>query len=365
MTVVDSIAWLTVGIWIYLILGRGFFWLFREPQPVATDSLREKSVAVIIPARDEAAVIGRAIASLATQDFPGPLRIFLVDDHSTDGTGEIAARDGVTILPAPALPSRWSGKVWAMQQGVLAAEAAGPFDYYLFTDADIVHAPSSVSQLVARAESGGYDIVSLMVELAQNSWAERALIPAFVFFFFLLYPPAWGAGAAGGCLLIRPGALRRAGGLERIKGELIDDCSLAREVRKSGGRIFLAPTRSNKSIREYATFGEIGAMISRTAFTQLRYSWLILAGSLAGLALVYLAPPILAATGHLGGWIAWALMAIAYSSALRFYGRSLLWAPLLPMVALFYMGATIDSAIRHARGRGGQWKGRTETSRSV
>jgi hypothetical protein len=193
-------------------------------------------------------------------------------------------------------------------------------------------------------------------------------VPAFVFFFFLLYPPAWGTGAAGGCLLIRPEALRRAGGLARIKGELIDDCSLAREVRKSAGcgkRIFLAPTRSNKSIREYSTFGEIGAMISRTAFTQLRYSWLVLIASLLGLSLVYLAPPVLTATGHaagLAGIVAWLLMAICYYPALRFYGRSALWAPLLPLVALFYMGATVNSAIRHARGRGGEWKGRTSSS---
>jgi hypothetical protein len=187
-------------------------------------------------------------------------------------------------------------------------------------------------------------------------------MPAFVFLFFLLYPPAWGTGAAGGCLLIRPEALRRAGGLARIRSELIDDCSLAREVRRSAGcgkRIFLAPTRSNKSIREYRTFAEIGAMISRTAFTQLRYSWLVLFAALQGLTLVYLAPPILAATGHVAGLVAWLLMAVCYYPALRFYGRSPLWAPLLPLVALFYMGATLHSAIRHARGRGGQWKGRS------
>ncbi len=357
------LGWLAAGVWIYLFLGRGFFWIFREPPPLPPADLSARTVAVVIPARNEAAVIGRAIESLLNQDFTGGLHIFLVDDHSTDNTVVAVGSDSrLTVLSAPPLELGWTGKLWAMQQGVAAAETAGSFDYYLFTDADIVHAPSSVSQLVARADSGGFDLVSLMVELSQRSFAERALIPAFVFFFFLLYPPSWGTGAAGGCLLIRPEALRRAGGLARIRGELIDDCSLAREVRKSGGcgsRIFLAPTRSNKSIREYSTFAEIGAMIARTAFTQLRYSWLILAAALLGLTLVYLAPPLLAATGHAAGWAAWSLMAVCYYPALRFYGRSALWAPFLPLIALFYMAATLDSAVRHARGRGGEWKGRS------
>lgn len=345
-------GWIVLAIWIYLLLGRGFFWILREgDQPPALADKRR--VAVIVPARDEAAVVGRAMASLLAQDFPGELHVFLVDDHSTDGTAQAAgSNDRLTIIPAPPLAPGWTGKVWAMSQGVAAAETAG-YDYYLFTDADIVHAPSSVSQLVARAESGGFDIVSLMVELSQDSFAERALIPAFVYFFFMLYPPSWGTGAAGGCLMIRAEALRRAGGLAAIKSEVIDDCAMAREIKKAGGRIFLAPTRSNQSIRQYATFGEIGRMIARTAFTQLRYSWLLLAGTLIGLALVYLAPPALAMSGNFAGAAAWILMALAYYPTLRFYGRSPLWAPLLPLVALFYMGATLHSAIR-----GGAWKGR-------
>jgi hopene-associated glycosyltransferase HpnB len=360
--VTAAFGWLVVAAWLYLACARGMFWVFFELQPLPSSYRSSGRVAVVIPARNEAAVIGQAIGSLLNQDFSGHLRIFLVDDHSTDGTAAAAGSDPrLTILEAPPLEPGWTGKLWALQQGVAAAEASEPFDYYLFTDADIVHAPSSVSQLVACALGGDFDLVSLMVELRQRSLAERALVPAFVFFFFLLYPPEWGTGAAGGCLLIRPEALRRAGGLARIRGELIDDCSLAREVRKSAGcgkRIFLAPTRSNKSIREYRTFAEIGAMISRTAFTQLRYSWLILSASLLGLTLVYLAPPVLTASGHVGGAIAWLLMAWCYYPALRFYGRSPLWAPLLPLVALFYMGATLHSAVRHVRGRGGEWKGR-------
>jgi hopene-associated glycosyltransferase HpnB len=367
MTAAEAVGWLAAAIWIYLLLGRGFFWFFREAPPLTPVDLSTRSVAVIVPARNEPVGVASAMASLVRQDFTGRLRVFLVDDHSTDGTAilakEAAGNDGrLTVLTAAPLEAGWTGKLWAMQQGVAAAELAETFDFYLFTDADIVHAPASVTHLVARADGLDFDLVSLMVELSQNSLAERALVPAFVFFFFMLYPPSWGTGAAGGCLLIRPEALRRAGGLARIKGELIDDCSLAREVKRSAGcgkRIFLAPTRSNKSIREYRTFGEIGAMISRTAFTQLRYSWWILFGALLGLTLVYVAPPLLAVTGHVGGWIAWLAMAICYYPALRFYGRSALWAPLLPLVALFYMSATIHSALRHARGRGGQWKGRT------
>jgi hopene-associated glycosyltransferase HpnB len=312
-----------------------------------------RSVAVIIPARDEAPVIGQAIASILAQDFPGRLEIFLVDDHSTDGTAAVATEAAgsdprLTVIPAPPLDPGWTGKLWAMSQGVAAAEQK-PFDYYLFTDADIVHGPSNVSELVARAEAGPFDIVSLMVELSQASLAERALIPAFVFFFFMLYRPGPDSrGAAGGCLLIRPAALRLAGGLTAIRGELIDDCSLAREVRRAGGRVWLGPTRTTRSIRRYATFAEIGRMISRTAFTQLRYSWLMVWGALLGMAILFLTPLAL-------------LPMILYLRTLHYYRRSLLWTLALPLIALFYMGATLHSAIRHAQGRGGEWKGRVRT----
>lgn len=354
MSIAAWMGWLVVAVWMYILLGRGFFWILREPRR-SESSGRAIRVAAIVPARNEAEVVGRAIASLTNQTLQP--RVFLVDDHSTDGTVEAAGKsEHLTIVTARSLESGWTGKLWAMSEGVAAAEAAGSFDYYLFTDADIVHSPSSVAELVARAEEGRYDIVSLMVELSQKSLAERALIPAFVFFFFMLYPPRWGTGAAGGCLLIRPEILRTSGGLAGIKGNLIDDCALAAQVRRVGGRIFLAPTRSIVSIREYATFAEIGRMISRTAFTQLRYSWLLLAGSVLGLTLVYVAPVFLGVTLGVLGWIAWALMALCYYPTLRFYGRSPLWAPLMPLIAIFYMGATLHSAFR-----GSVWKGRSRT----
>lgn len=307
------------------------------------------SVAVIVPARDEAAVIGQSIASLLAQDFPGHLEIFLVDDHSTDDTAAAAgSHPRLTVIVAPPLEPGWTGKLWALSQGVAAASQK-QFDFYLFTDADIVHSPSNVRELVARANSGPFDLASLMVELSQETLAERALIPAFVFFFFLLYPPGPDSrGAAGGCLLIRPHALQRAGGLSRIRGELIDDCSLAREVRRTAGcsgRIWLGPTRETRSIRRYETFGEIGRMISRSAFTQLRYSWLLLLGMLVGMTLLFFTPLVL-------------IPMAMFSRTLRYYGRSLWWTLALPAIALFYMGATIHSAVRHAQGRGGEWKGR-------
>ena len=305
-------------------------------------------VAVIIPARNEEAVIGRSIDSILHQDVP--VRIFVVDDHSTDRTvaeaQAIGAPPRLKIVSAPPLAEGWTGKLWAMSRGVAAAEAAGNFDYFLFTDADIVHSPDNVRLLIARAEEG-YDLVSWMVELSQQSFAERALVPAFVFFFFLLYPPSSGRGAAGGCMLIRPEALRRAGGLAAIRSELIDDCALARVVRATGGRVFLAPTRQTRSIRQYTTFAEIGRMISRSAFTQLRHSTFLLIATIVGMALVFLTPLVL-------------IMMLMFLRTLRYYGRSPLWALALPAIALFYMGATIHSAIRYWQGRGGEWKGRVQ-----
>lgn len=244
-------------------------------------------------------------------------------------------------------------------------------EYLLLTDADIVHATGNVAQLVGRARDGGFDLVSLMVRLRTESFAERALIPAFVFFFLMLYPPAWiedpkrrTAGAAGGCMLIRRERLEGIGGIAAIRGELIDDCALARAVKSDGGRVWLGLADETYSTREYSSFGDIWRMISRTAFTQLNYSAITLAGTILGLAITYLAPPVLAFTSRpmpaVLGAAAWLAMSTAYAPMLRYYGRSLLWAPLIPMIALFYTGATIDSAIRYWMGRGGSWKGRAQ-----
>ena len=362
-----------LGVWLYLILGRGGFWRMREARAVPTPLVASPSVTAVIPARNEADVVGHAVASLAVQKYSGAFRIVLVDDDSSDGTAEAARRavppELLTVIQATPLPPGWTGKLWAVSQGVREAEQR-PSDYLLLTDADIVHPPDGLAELVTRAEDSRYDLVSWMVTLRCESLAERALIPAFVFFFFLLYPPVWirnsrraTAGAAGGCMLIRQEMLERIGGIARIRGELIDDCAMAQAVKRQGGRVWLGLCAEARSIREYGTFGEIERMISRAAFTQLRHSVWLLAGTVAGLLLTYLAPPLLACTGNGFGIAAWALMCVAYLPALRFYRRSPLWAPLLPLVAAFYLAATVHSAISYWRGAGGLWKGRAQDQR--
>ncbi len=358
--------------WLYLLVGRGGFWRMQV-EPRAQEPGRWPSVAVVIPARNEAAVVGWAVASVAAQRYQGPWRMVLVDDHSTDDTAAIARRAApdarLAIVAAGPLPSGWTGKLWALAEGV--RQAAGDPEYFLFTDADIAHPPGNLAHLAARAETEGYDLVSFMATLECGNAAERALIPAFVFFFFLLYPPAWirdrrraTAGAAGGCILIRRAALERIGGIAAIAGELIDDCALARAVKRQGGRVWLGLSAETRSIRAYASFGEIGRMISRSAFTQLRHSRLLVAGTVAGMGLLYLSPPLLVFLGHGGavvaGASAWLASAVAYYPILRFYRLSPWRAPLLPAIAAFYAGATVHSAIAHGRGRGGEWKGRMQ-----
>jgi hopene-associated glycosyltransferase HpnB len=326
-----------------------------------------------VPARNEAAVVGEAIASLLAQDYRGDFSVVLVDDNSTDGTAEIARaaargkEDHLTIVAARALPSGWTGKLWALSEGV--RQVATPPALYLFTDADIAHHPTNVAELVARLESERRDLVSLMVKLRCESFAERFLIPPFVFFFALLYPFAWSndprkrtAAAAGGCVLIRRSAYERIGGYEAIKGALIDDCALAREVKR-GGSIWLGLTQQTRSLRPYPQIADIWNMVARTAYTQLDHSPLILAATVLGMALTYLAPPFLLLAGGGAAWLgglSWAAMALSYAPMLRFYRRSLLWSPLLPAAALVYLAATIDSAWRYWRGRGGEWKGRVQ-----
>ncbi len=364
---VEVAAALTLLIWLYLLLGRGFFWLVRAAE-LGGGAAPPRRVTAVIPARNEAPVIAKAVASLAAQDYGGGLDILVVDDHSTDGTAE-AAR-GAQVLEAGPLPEGWTGKLWAVSEGVRAAAASCP-DYFLLTDADIVHEPGNLARLVAHAEAGGYDLASLMVELRCETLAERALIPAFVFFFLKLYPPRWiasathaTAGAAGGCMLVRRDAIERIGGIAAIRGELIDDCALAKAVKRSGGRVWLGLTSSAHSIREYNSFGEVGRVIARTAFTQLGYSPLLLAGTLLGMLAIYALPPVLALGFR--SWpaaLAWLVMMAAYAPVLRLYRRSLLWAPALPLVALFYTGATVFSAVEYWTGRGGAWKGRAQARR--
>ena len=375
--ILDLAAGCSVVVWLYLIFCRGLFWKLRESEEARPNS-PSKRVAIVIPARDEAENIGPAIASLISQDYSGPRQIFLVDDHSQDGTADVALSAAhqagrpelLTAIRARSLPDGWTGKLWALAEGVDCAQAFRP-DYVLFSDADILHWPDGLARLIARAEAGGYDLVSCMVKLKCETFAEKALIPAFVFFFFMLYPPAWTrnprhatAGAAGGCILVRCGALARIGGIAAIHGELIDDCALAKAVKSTGGKIWLGLTAKTRSIRGYGRFVEIGRMISRTAFWQLRHSSWLLAGTMAGLFITYMLPPLLLLTGRLIpaclGMAAWALMMVAYAPSLRFYGLTILWAPAIPVIALFYAGATVHSALSYWSGRGGEWKGRVQ-----
>jgi hopene-associated glycosyltransferase HpnB len=347
------------AVWLYILAFRLDWGRVFRPRPFARSvPLQPKrlSVAAVIPARNEAACIGEALESLAKQQFSGLFRMVVVDDQSEDATAVIASRYASVIRAAP-LPEGWTGKLWAVAQGV---SQAGAPDFFLLTDADIVHAPDNLDQLAARAEREGYDLVSYMVELRAKSFAEKALIPAFVFFFFLLYPPHWirgrrfrTAGAAGGCMLIRREMLERIGGIAAIRGEWIDDCALAGAVKRAGGRVWLGLTRSARSIREYGGFGDVGSMIARTAFTQLRHSAALLAATLIALAFVYLLPPALALAGNPYAAAAWLLMSLAYLPAVRFYRQSPLWALALPLIAAFYMACTVLSAAQYWRGRGG------------
>jgi hopene-associated glycosyltransferase HpnB len=374
---------LSLLIWCVLLFFRGGFWRARPAAPIAT-APRDAwpAVAAVVPARNEADVIAQAVGTLLAQEYPGPFHVIVVDDHSTDGTADAAraaalqlqCSDRLTVLTAKPLPPGWTGKVWAQSQGIEAVRTLGlPADFLLLTDADIGHPTDAVTQLVARADAEKRDLVSLMVRLRCDSLWEKALIPAFVFFFAKLYPFSWvnnprnkTAAAAGGCMLVRRTALEEAGGIESIRAELIDDCSLAARIKHRGeGRhpIRLDVAARSVSLRPYDNSGEIWNMIARTAFTQLRYSGWLLAGTLAGMTIIYLIPPIAALLlGPLDwpAWLAWAAMCCAYAPMLRYYGRSPLWAPFLPLVALFYVGATFASAVRYWRGKGGQWKARVQ-----
>jgi hopene-associated glycosyltransferase HpnB len=359
-----------VGLW----LAHSRFWAVELPEDAPAPE-RWPSVVAVIPARNEAPVIGETIESLLAQRYPGPLRLLVVDDDSEDGTAaaaRLASGDAVTVLAAPPLPPGWTGKVWAMSQGVEAAGRTFPPEFVLFSDADIHHGEGVLRRLVARAQRDGLDMASLMVRLRCRSLAERLTIPAFVFFFRLLYPfrrvndprhPL--AGAAGGTMLVRWSALDRIGGMGSIRGEIIDDCALAARVKAGGHGIRLDLSDSSFSTRGYGALREVMGMIARTAYTQLGYSPLRLLACTAGLALAFGAPPLLTLTADgpariLGG-AAWLLMAALYAPMVRFYGLGLPWAPLLPVTAGIYLAATVQSAWRHHRGRGGQWKGRNQS----
>lgn len=378
MTLSLAIACLGLAVWIYLLVLRGFFWRAHDCDDHDKLEAAEAwpSVAAIIPARDEAKLLPKSLGSLLTQDYPGKLSPVLVDDRSSDGTAEVArsvaanAKDGVAVIPGQPLPAAWTGKLWAMHQGIAyAVTSMEAPDYLLLTDADIASAPGAVRDLVARAKARGLVLTSVMAKLNCESLAERVLIPAFVFFFQMLYPFSWvnrsaarTAAAAGGCMLVERGALERAGGVSKIRGALIDDCALAALLKKQGP-IWLGLSHNVRSLRAYARFADIRRMVARSAYAQLRYSPLLLAATIAGMALSFLAPPVLGIfagyPANLVGVAAWALMAFAYLPILRFYRVSPLWAVALPLIAAAYLAFTFDSAHQHWRGKGGLWKGRS------
>jgi hopene-associated glycosyltransferase HpnB len=378
---------LSFVIWVYLILAHGRFWSSTpELPPAAPGELPE--VDIVIPARDEAETIGPVIASLLAQDYPGRLRIFLVDDNSTDGTAEKAgAAPNLTVLKGLPKAAGWSGKLWALSQGIAASSAP----VLLFADADIVHDRRHLSALVARLLEPRADMVSEMVRLNCASLPERALVPAFVYFFQMLYPfarvnnPRSGvAAAAGGTVLIRREALERIGGIAAIRGALIDDVTLAKAVKSAGPAptaataptsgaaptsapaphhaIYLGHSGLATSIRPYPHWADLWHMITRTAFTQLRYSAVLLLLTLVGLTLVWLIPPwaILFGSGweRAAGLATFMLAGLSYLPTLARYRCSPLWALALPLIATFYMAATLGSALNYWLGRGARWKSR-------
>jgi hopene-associated glycosyltransferase HpnB len=383
MSTALGVAMVSLAVWVYLLLFRGGFWRER-PRPAPAAPARWPDIVAVVPARDEAETIGEAISSLLRQRYPGRFSAVLVDDHSSDGTAEIArlaareagAEERLTVIRAEPLPPGWTGKLWAVAEGLRHLEANGSeAEHVLLTDADISHHEDNLAELAARVEVGQLDLASLMVLLRCHSLAEHALIPAFVFFFGMLYPFAWvndpehgAAGAAGGCMLVRRSALGRIGGIDRIRGALIDDCALGREI-KAGGGIWLGLTQRTRSLRRYPRLGDIWRMIARTAYTQLGHSPVLLAVTVLGMIVTYIVPPALALSmGGAAGAVAslaWLAMAVAVMPTLRLYRQPLVVAPLLPLIAVFYAAATVDSARRHWQGRGGEWKGRVQQRQST
>ena len=393
-----AITFLSGLLWIYLLGWRGQFWrvdpVFR-PDAAAQESAEQEepgtalpTLAIVVPARNEAALLPTTLPSLLQQTYPGHLHLYLVDDHSTDGTAAIATQiahtvgypDRLTVVDGKPLPAVWTGKLWALEQGSQQALQEQQPDYLLLTDADIQHPPDHLQRLVRQAEAGALDLVSLMVRLRCQSGWEKLLIPAFVFFFAKLYPFRWVndpgrpiAAAAGGCSLVRRTALESIGGLSALKDALIDDCTLAYRIKHRAPRsagyhpIWLGFSSDTLSLRPYPTLASIWNMVARTAYTQLHYSPLLLFGTVVGMGLVYLAAPIgliqSAMTHHFDraalNLLIYGMMTVAYWPMIRFYGCPAYYAAGLPLIAVLYTLMTLDSARRHWQGQGGHWKGRT------
>lgn len=380
---VSAIVWIAAGslaAWLWLLLCQGFFWRTDVRLPPWRAPERWPSVCVVVPARDEAAVLPASLPSLLAQDYPGRAEVFLVDDGSGDGTGELARelarRTGglpLTVATPGEPPAGWTGKLWAVRHGMGLARARDP-EYLLLTDADIAHAPDSLRELVAAARTGGFDVVSQMARLRVESGWERLVVPAFVYFFAQLYPfrriggqGTRTAAAAGGCVLLSAEAAERARIPDAIRHAVIDDVALARAVKASGGRVWLGLAERVDSVRPYPRLHDLWRMVSRSAYAQLRHNPLLLAGTVAGLTLVYLVPPLAVVGGASAGdaraavvgALAWLVMTATYVPMLRYYRQPLWLAPLLPFTAFLYLLMTVDSAVQHYRGRGAAWKGRT------
>jgi hopene-associated glycosyltransferase HpnB len=400
MLIALAASLLAVAAWVCLLAAHGGFWRTDQRLPPASDDPAGwPAVVAVVPARDEAAVLPETLPTLLAQDYPGRLAVVLVDDESTDGTAEVAAKlslDGraadarfeqrLTVIAGEPPPPGWAGKVWAMNQGLRTAADA---DYVLFTDADIAYAPGTVRALVSAAAADDRVLVSQMALLRADTFAERLLMPAFVYFFAQLYPFRWvnrrggrTAAAAGGCMLVLRSALEAAGGLEPIRGARIDDVALGGLLKRApaAGDCWLGFSTDVISRREYSGLSEIWDMVARSAYTQLRYSPLALAGTVLGMAWLYLLPVAAALAGLvllIGGhplsgvpapqavWLAvaglagWAIMAVTYLPMLRLSRLSPLRAVSLPAIGFLYTAMTVSSARRHHAGQGGEWKGRT------
>jgi hopene-associated glycosyltransferase HpnB len=408
--------------WIGLVIGRGFFW-WPSPrlQPPDRSGGGHAAVVAVVPARNEAEILPETLPSVLAQDYPGSFRVLVVDDRSDDGTAEAVravaaahdAADRVEVVSGEPLPAAWRGKVWAMQQGVqmassllardcasssdartapsvlaadgdpgsqVARQAAGQEEFIWFTDADIAHDPWVLRALVDRAEGEGRDLVSTMAKLRVDSWWDRLLVPAFVYFFAKLYPFRFvgnpkrrTAGAAGGCILVRRAALERSGGLAAMRSALIDDCALGRQIQSSGGRLWLGFSDGVRSMRGYGSLGSVWEMVARSAYTQLGYSPVLLVGTVVGMLFLYLLAPCVCIGGVVAlalgvpnaawllalGGATWTLMALSFIPIVRHHGVSPWVARLLPVAGALYTAMTVSSAWRHAAGRGGAWKGRT------
>ncbi|MFF3290480.1 glycosyltransferase [Streptomyces sp. NPDC003023] len=379
----SALAWIAVGsltAWGWLLLCQGFFWRTDQRLPHRESPAEWPDIAVVVPARDEADALPMSLPTLLSQDYPGRAEIVLVDDSSGDGTGEVARslaerHGGLPLrLVRPGEPGPgWTGKLWALRHGIEAAREGDP-EFLLLTDADIAHAPDSLRELVAAARTGGLDLVSQMARLRVASGWERLVVPAFVYFFSQLYPfrrinkaAARTTAAAGGCVLLRTGTAVRAGVPDSIRQAVIDDVALARAVRRVGGSVWLGLADRVDSVRPYPRLGDLWRMVSRSAYAQLRHNPALLAGTVAGLLLVYVVPPTALAVGLLAddapavraGAAAWAVMTGTYLPMLRYYRQPWFLAPTLPFTAALYLLMTVDSAVQHYRGRGAAWKGRT------